>query len=262
MKLLLLIMFNFIFIGCSADKYTLFQEKNSMVTSKDLFIQSNLNDNKVNTSIKTKKVIYEYKIAPNDRLSIMVYNHPELSTTSSVNAQTNKGMGFLVSNDGTISVALIGDIKVQGLTAKEASGLIQNELAKYVKNPYVNIEIINKRIYVLGEVEKPGMIAVDSDYMSIIEVISSSGGFTTYAARDNIKILRGDLNNPDITTIDLTNINAVKVADLMIRPNDVIYIQPNSARATNIAINEVTPAIALFNSILSTFVNIKYLTDK
>ncbi len=262
MKLLFSFLIIIAFTGCGADKYTLFQEKSS--TTKGFFIPSDMKDIKQKSQInikKSKKFTYEYKIAPSDRLSVMVYKHPELSTRSA-NVQANAEIGLLVSSSGTINVALIGDINVKGLTAKETSVLLQKKLSTYVKNPYVNVEIINKRIYVLGEVKKPGMVPVDSDYMSIIEVLSASGGLTTYAKRDDIKILRGDLNDPDITTINLTNMSALKVADLMIQPNDIIYISPSDARATNIAIGEMTPAIGLVNSILSTFVNMKYLSDK
>jgi polysaccharide export outer membrane protein len=248
--------------GCGADKYTLFQD-NQSVSTKGFFIPNDTivaNATNVKDHKKSKKITYEYKIAPKDRLSILVYKHPELSTTSTTTTPDAE-RGMLVTSNGTINLPLIGDVKVVSLTAQEASRVLEAKFSKYVKIPHVTVEIINKRIYVLGEVKKPGMIPVDADFMSIVEVLSASGGLTTYAKRDEIQILRGDLNNPDITTIDMTNLSNLRVADLMIKPNDIIYIKPNSARAKNISIGEVTPAIGLFNSILSTFVNIKYISD-
>jgi len=243
-----------ILTGCGSSQYVLFQDSTQSKT------EESPQATKYQVE-KTKKITYEYKIAPQDRLSILVYRHPELSTRSNTGTVSANEKGVQVLSDGTINMPLIESVKVQGLTAKGASKQIERKLSKYIKKPYVNVEIINKRIYVLGEVNKPGMLPLDKDSINIVEALSASGGLTIYAQRDNIKILRGDLHHPQITTIDLTKLDALRVANIMIQPNDIIYIQPNSARAANIAIGEATPALGVVNTIISSFVNIKYLSN-
>lgn len=201
----------------------------------------------------------EYKIAPRDKLSIMVFNHPELSTrTNAVMATGEKGIS--VSSDGTVPLALIGRINVAGLTKEEASDLIQKHYAQFIKTPNVNVEILNQRIYVVGEVNKPGVIPLTNESMTVIEAIAQAGDFNVYSQRTQVKVMRGDMHHPTISTIDMTKLASLSTSDLMLYSGDVVYVEPNSMRATNVNINEYLPALQLINSLITPFVNIKYLT--
>ena len=234
MKITFLLFYLIYFTGCGSDKFTLFQEKGT----------ENLYSN--------KKIVYEYKIASQDRVSVTVSGHPELSTPIE---------GIKVSDEGVIEVELLKNVNVAGLTEMEASLLLENKLLRYVKEPQVKVKIVNKRAYILGEINSQGIIPFDGDHISLIEAISEKGGLTKYAELDNIKIIRGDAANPDVLTVDLTNINSVKTTKLVIRPNDIIYIQPNSIKSTSMAIESFMPALNSINSILSTFVSVKYLGE-
>lgn len=204
--------------------------------------------------------VIEYKIAPRDHLSVRVFNHPELSTRVDTAAMPTE-KGFMVSSDGTVPLALVGRVKVVGLTKEEASDLIQKRYAQFIKAPNVNVEILNQRIYVVGEVNKPGVIPLTNESMTVIEAIAQAGDFNVYSQRTTIKVLRGDIsNNPTISTIDMTKLASLSTSDLMLYPGDVVYIEPNSMRATNVNINEYLPALQLINSLITPFVNIKYLT--
>ena len=101
--------------GCTAKKreFVLFQ-------GEPLKVQ------KGQISQETKKV-YQYKIIPNDRISILFYNHPELSTRDIRSAITGGRIGILVNPDGTVRMPLIGTIKIAGLTVQEATNLLINE---------------------------------------------------------------------------------------------------------------------------------------
>jgi polysaccharide export outer membrane protein len=216
----------------------------------------------VKSEKKNKKIIYEYKIAPRDRLKIVVFNHPELSTVNvSSNDITKQASGIVVSPKGTINLPLIGEVKVSGFTQQQASEFLKNRFKKYLKKPYVSVEVLNKRIYIIGEVKVPGVVPLFSDSMSLIEALAQSGGMTEYAQRDKIMILRGDLHNPEIININLTNLESVKMSNLMLKPNDIVYVTPNKVRARNIGINAVMPGVDLIGRILSSFANIKYLSE-
>lgn len=72
--------------------------------------------------------------------------------------------------------------------------------------------------------------------MTVLEAIAQSGDLTDLAARDNVKIIRGDLRNPNVRTIDLANIVALNESSLFLRPNDIIYVQPRELKGYNAAL--------------------------
>jgi len=207
----------------------------------------------------TPSAVVEYKIAPRDRLSISVFNHPELSTRPA-NIDPKNEKGFAVSSDGTVLLALVGRVSVGGMTKEEASSFLTREYGRYLKNPDVTVEILNQRIYVMGEVNKPGVVPLTNESMTIVEAIAQAGDFNVYSQRSSVKVMRGDLNRPSISTVDMTRLASLSTQDLMLHSGDVVYVEPNKMRATNVNINEYLPALQLFNNLITPFVNIKYLT--
>lgn len=209
-------------------------------------------------SVKTQPIYHqpvqvEYKIAPRDKISVQVFNHSELSTRSE--------SGLSVSADGTLMLALLGRVKISGLTKEEASELLREKYSKFLKEPQVSVELMNQRIYVMGEVNHPGVIPLTRDSITLIEAIAQAGDFNVYGERASVKILRGDPNNPTISTVDMTKLASLNTSDLMLYSGNVVYIEPNTMRATNVNINEYLPVLQLINSLISPFVSIKYLAD-
>ncbi|WP_291750863.1 MULTISPECIES: polysaccharide biosynthesis/export family protein [unclassified Sulfuricurvum] len=208
-------------------------------------------------SVKTQPVYQqpvqiEYKISPRDKLSVQVFNHPELTTRAEA--------GLSVSADGTVMLALLGRVKMSGLTKEEASELLREKYAKYLKEPQVTVELVNQRIYVMGEVNRPGIVPLTNDTMSLIEAIAQAGDFNVYGERTSVKILRGDHNNPTISTVDMTNLASLNTSDLILHQGNVVYVEPNTMRVTNVNVNEYLPVLQLINSLISPFVSIQYLT--
>lgn len=203
--------------------------------------------------------VVEYKIAPRDRLSIQVFNHPELSTRSA-NLDPKSEKGIVVSADGTVAMALVGRVRVEGMTKEEASAFLTREYAKFLKVPDVSVEILNQRVYVVGEVNKPGVVPLINESMTLIEAIAQAGDFNVYSQRSSVKVLRGDLRHPAVSTINMTRLASLSNADLMLHSGDVVYVEPNRMRAVNVNINEYLPALQLINNLITPFVNIKYLT--
>jgi len=232
-----------LFLGCNAKKeYILFQ--NDINATKK-------------PAKKTNKIryIYQYKIVPSDRLSITVFNHPELST-SATNIK-----GIPVYPDGTVSLPLIGEVKVAGLTEREASQKIQKLYAQYIKKPYVKLEVLTKKVYVLGEVRQPGIVQLSGDYTTLIEAISQKGGLNDTAMRKNILIISGGFDSPTIRQVDLTKISSLNYKNLLLKPNDIVYIQPMGTKPLDVKIQGVQPILGFINSVLSTFVNIKIIAE-
>ncbi|SHO80251.1 Polysaccharide export outer membrane protein [hydrothermal vent metagenome] len=196
MKNIIFILISLLLISCS-NKHTLFQSKNIV-------------------SIKPNKVL-KYKIMPNDRISITSYEYPKL-TPNKINRD-----GLVVNRDGSISLPLIGIVKIAGLTEYEGARLLEKKYKKYLKKPSFNIEVTDRKVYILGEVEKAGEIKINREEVSIMEVIATAKGFTDYAIRDDVIILsQGD--NISMRRVDLTNFTSLANSNIYLSNRDIVYV--------------------------------------
>ena len=212
------------------------------------------------------KQSYEYIILPQDRLKIAIYKNPELTGESSNGAgqlgQDMQNTGVLVDTKGYISLPLINRIKVAGLTQTAASDLITQRYKRYLKIPTVYVEVLNKRVYVIGEVKKPGPVKVDREKVTLLEALAFAGDLTDAAIRDNILILsRNSQNKPYLRSVDLTNFDHLSMTNMILRPNDVVYVQPDGWKEYKVASDNFTAPFKTIAEIASPFVQIKYLTD-
>jgi polysaccharide export outer membrane protein len=121
--------------------------------------------------------------------------------------------------------------------------------------------VLNKRVYVLGEVRRPGRVNIIEDTGNVLEAIANSGGMTDFAAKNEIKIIRGTQGQPIVKNIDLTHISSIGMSNLTLYPNDVIYVKPNKLRQRNLAIEEALPGINIVQSILGALFTGKQLTN-
>jgi polysaccharide biosynthesis/export protein len=121
-----------------------------------------------------------YKIGPQDVLQIDVWKEPEITRQVPVRP------------DGKISLPLLNDVQAAGLTPMELASVISDGLKKYINNPQVTVSVstINsRRVYVTGEVTKPGAFAMLPN-MTVLQALTSAGGFTQFAKIKNIYVLR------------------------------------------------------------------------
>ena len=145
-----------------------------------------------------------YRLSVGDNLRVTVYGHEDLSGE------------FEVDSTGSISLPLIGDIKVTGWTANELEAAIVDVLQPdYLKSPRVSVEFVDYRpFYIFGEVKSPGSYPYTSG-MTVISAVAVAGGFTYRARKGRIRILRG-------TADDQVELEAEN--DTLILPGDVIEI--------------------------------------
>jgi len=131
----------------------------------------------------------DYVIGAADVLRIQVWRNEELS------------VDVPVRPDGKISVPLANDVQAAGLTATELKDVITQALAAYIAAPDVTVmvrEIRSKSVHVVGEVQRPTVVQLVVD-MRALEVIAAAGGFTPYADKSDIRILRP---NPDGSVVE------------------------------------------------------------
>lgn len=205
----------------------------------------------------------EYIILPQDRLNIALYKDPQQNTeaSSGVLGQPMIPEGVLVDTKGYVPLPLIGKIKVAGLTQTQAADRITSEYKKYLNTPSVYLEVLNKRVFVLGEVKSPGVIKLDKEKMTLFEAIAFAGDLTDDAVRENIIILSNNHKGMQMRSVNLTNFDTMKYASLMLRPNDIVYVQPDSWKEYKVASDNFTAPFETITKIAAPFVTLKYLDN-
>jgi polysaccharide export outer membrane protein len=122
--------------------------------------------------------VVEYRLSPGDRLKLEVFREEGLSGE------------YVISDQGTIGLPLVGDVPAAGRTLGQLRGELTATLARdYVREARINLEMVGYRpIYILGEVQKPGEYAY-GDRMSILALVAKAGGFT-YRANEKVVFVR------------------------------------------------------------------------
>jgi len=122
-----------------------------------------------------------YVIGPSDVLQVTVWKNPELSLQQ-----------VPVRPDGRISTPLANDVQAAGLTTDELKTVLTEKLGEYVTAPEVTVVVLavnSRRVYVLGEVVRPGPVPLATD-TRVLDAVSAAGGFSTFADKDRVKIIR------------------------------------------------------------------------
>jgi polysaccharide export outer membrane protein len=220
-------------------------------------------DNNTSKYVKSVVASTEYIIMPQDRLKISIYRNPETSRyVSSDIGQDFDSNGILVDAKGYIYLPLIEKVKVAGLSQGEASALLTRRFKKYLKIPLISLEVLNKRIYVIGEVNKPGPVTLDREKMTLLEAIAYAGDLTDAAIRDNIIILsKSNTQKPYLRRIDLTNFDNLHLSNMMLLPNDIVYVQPNGWKEFKVSSDNFTAPFKTITEIASPFVQMHYLFE-
>lgn len=232
-------------------------------TKSDYTLMQTEQQSETDTAVATNKVI-EYRILPQDRLQIILYRNPAAAAAgeSGLLGQNMSSDGVLVNGAGYIIMPLIGKVKVAGLTQTQAAEYITQRYKKYLNEPSIYLEVLNKRLYVLGEVNKPGVVQIDKEKMTLFEALAFAGDLTDDAVRDNIIIVSNDPKKGMVMrSIDLTNFDTMRYSGLMLRPNDIVYVQPSGWKIFKIKSDNYTAPLETISKIANPYIQLKYIID-
>lgn len=201
-----------------------------------------------------------YVIQKNDYLEVSLYSNKGErlinlnienagSGTNQSGVQQTQGARFLVQENGFVKLPMVGMVRLEGLTLYKADSLLESAFTAFYEEPFVNTRFANKRVIVLST-GNGQVIPLTNENMSLIEVLALVGGINENSRVSNIRLIRGDLKNPEVRIINLSTIEGMRQADLKIEPNDIVYIEP-ARRIFRETLAEVTPVFSLLTSVLT-----------
>ena len=208
----------------------------------------------------------EYKIGPGDRFFFFFStNNGEriinsLSGVSSENTQ-NQGMmqnsqnrmDYLVRSDGTAEIPVVGEYSVAGLTVAQLEDSLTIILSKQFQSPFVQIRLSNQRVIVFPGRGQAQVVYLQNVNTSLLEVIAMAGGISDDGFSNSIKVMRQNKSGKrSIFKIDLSTIEGLKAAEMIVQSNDYIYVDYKPRVASGI-LTEIAPWISLISTSLTLF---------
>ena len=162
--------------------------------------------------------------------------------------------GYIVGDDGTINIPLLGTINTYDKTPQALANDIQEALSSFIKNPSVNIRLLNFRVSILGEVNQPGTFTVLEERFTLPQALGLAGDLTINGDRNNVLIIRNENGKNTNYNIDLTQSDFMRSPVYFLKQNDIVYVQPNTARVkssglvgnTSTLVSILSLAVSLF----------------
>jgi len=183
-------------------------------------------------------------------LYVAAYNRGGVAT----NAQQQQS--YLVDNAGNIRFPQLGDINVLGKTRTELEKYLEKELKVFLHDVKVNVQLVNFRISILGEVNNPGEYIVNRDKISILQGIGLAGDLKIHGKRDNVKLIRENNGEVNYYNLDLRSKEIISSPGFYLQQNDVVYVSPNKPQVNASASSPTASYIISATGLLITIISI------
>ena len=160
---------------------------------------------------------------------------------------TLKNQSYLVKDDGFVTLPMVGSVRLEGYSLSQADSVLAKAYNKYYEDCFVITRTLNRRVFLLGAMGGY-VVPLENEKVNLIEVLARHGGPHNYAKVSNIRLVRGDLKNPQVFLIDLSTVEGLRKHDLTLQPNDIIYVQP--VRKTFFeSIGDLAPILSLITGL-------------
>ncbi len=197
----------------------------------------------IESSHDTKLKSFELLYQPNDLISINVsafdmstarpfnlfVSSPNDINNLNVNGQVRQ-QTYLVDVNGDINFPVLGKLPLGGMSREAATSFLEEKLKPYIKDPVVTLRLTNFRVSILGEVNQPGTYTISNERVSILEALALAGDLSINGKRANLLLLREIDGVLTKTYIDLRDAALLNSPYFYLKPNDVLYVEPNASK--------------------------------
>jgi polysaccharide export outer membrane protein len=218
--------------------------------------------------------VTEYKIAPNDIVSFRLFaNHGfkviDLAAGTSISGEggnaARQGIGgsfisYLVRYDSVVRLPMLGDIKLAGKTILQAETELEKVYSKFYVDPYVQIQIKNKRVIVFpGNGATAKVVNLENNNTSLLETLASVNGIPDRGKAKRIKIIRQVAGKKEVYLVDLSTIGSgLQYVNMIMQANDIIYVEPVPEISKGL-VKEIAPIVSLISSAFLIYLTINNL---
>ena len=217
----------------------------------------------------------EYKIAVGDKISFdlntnggknliegLTQTAVEGSARGSGGSVTASGSSnyareFIVKLDSTIDLPVLGELKLVGLTMQQCEDTLESLFKDQYQEPFIQLRVTNRRCVVFsGNGNSATIVNLTNPNTTLLEVLAMTGGIHTGGNARLVKVMRKVKGKREIYLIDISTIDGLKYADMIIQGDDYIYIEPRT-RLIQGAISELAPILSLMSTFAVVYTLIK-----
>ncbi|GGF81729.1 polysaccharide biosynthesis/export family protein [Wenyingzhuangia marina] len=242
----------------------------SCASRKDIIYLQDVKDKTAQSDVLEIDSVY-FKaptIKPDDRLTINISSiNPEAArpfnlylsafNTGGISATgQQQQQSYLVDADGYISFPQLGDLKVIGFTRVQLEKHLEKKIKPFLPDVKANVQLVNFRVSILGEVKTPGEYSINRDKISVLQALAMAGDLTIHGKREDIKLIRENKGKLTYYNIDLRSKDIVTAPFFYLQQNDVIYVAPNKPQVNASASSPTASYIISATGLLITIISI------
>jgi polysaccharide export outer membrane protein len=198
--------------------------------------------------------ISDYLISVDDKIAFQLYtNEGEIllqgnADVSSKSAGGGTSTQYLVRRDGSVELPKLGTVKIVGLSITQCEDTLEKLYSKEYNNPFVQAQITNQRVVVFpGNGSDAKVITLENNNTTLMETIAQAGGITERGKAKKVKLMRRIGDKRVVYVMNLSTIEGLKYADMIVQANDYIYVEPNPQIAREV-VKEVAPIVSIISS--------------
>lgn len=204
----------------------------------------------------------EYRLAPNDAIEFRLFANDgfkmiDLITTGSganSNAIIRQGFEYTLDQYGRVKLPILGIVSLDSMTIREAEAYLETRYSDYYVKPFAMIKIINRRVIVFpGEAGNAKVIALGNN-TTVIEAIAMAGGISQNGKAHKISLIRQteDPAKPKVYRLDLSRMENIAQANIVLQSNDIIYVEPRKRYASK-TLQEISPIMSLLSATITLY---------
>jgi polysaccharide export outer membrane protein len=202
----------------------------------------------------------DYRISGDDRFIFTISTNSgqriieRMSGLASSQGMTaGQQLDYLVKSDGYVNLPILGEIKVDGLTVKNLEDTLKQMYSAEFQDPFVQVRLTNQRVLVFpGNGGDAMVVPLQNSNTTLMEAIASAGGITERGKAKSVKLMRLVAGKREVYLIDLSTIDGLIFADMIVQANDYIYVEPNP-RIGRELLEQATPFITILSSVFVIF---------
>jgi len=160
---------------------------------------------------------------------------------------------YVVRKSGVAELPIIGEVKIEGLTLAQCEDTLEKRFSVEYQEPFVQVRVTNQRVIVFpGNGSDAKVVPLMNNNTTLMEAIAQAGGISERGKARVVKVMRREGEQRVVYKLDLSTIEGLKYADMVVQGNDYIYVEPNPELARGI-VREVAPILSIFSSALVVF---------
>lgn len=207
----------------------------------------------------------EYRLSANDIITFYLYTNDGFMI---IDLQSMGGMGgsnnnarvnnrievkYIIEDDGFVKLPTLRRVKLGGLTVDEAEDFLEKEYSRDYIDPFVILRVLNRRVIVsTGQGGRSSVVELNNINTRLIEALALAGGIDDRGKAKEIKLIRELGDSTEVYKFDLSKIEGIEGANMIVQANDIIYVEPTPQIASEL-LKDLVPILTLFTSLVAAY---------